>query len=789
LSLALRVLAWLVGLGALAGLFGAGGLYAYVHRIEAELPSVTELRGGYDPPQVTRVLARDGTTLAELFTERRTIVPVEEIPSHVKLAVLAAEDASFYEHEGLNYLGIARAFLVNLKSGRLRQGGSTITQQVVKNLLLDHQRTLRRKLKEALLARRLEQELAKDEILGLYLNHIYFGHGRYGVEEAFRYYFGHSVRAATISEAAIVAGLVAGPEIYSPRRDASKSMGRRDFVLGQMREKGFVKESAWSEALAEPLTLAATHESSNELAPEAVEVARRLLTELEPERSRRGGFTIHTTIDPRLQAVARKSVRANLEAYDARHRRRAPFRAPKLDRRGRPLGDAPPLFQGAPRFESHRVLVGEVVRVDDARGELVVRVGTVRGTLKIAEWSRYAPGVAKASEFAEPGARLRVSLLAAPTPPVAASASGNGAGNAESAQGAVVDDTVPLRLEEGPESALIALDLRSRDVLALVGSYEGLPGALDRALQAKRQPGSTFKPVVYGFGLESHRFTPASLVDVTPDVFEGKYAPTNYEGWTGVEPIRLREALANSVNLAAVRVLRDLGPTDVVSFAKSLGVTSTLQPDLSLALGSYEVHPAELADVYAVFASGGVSAPHRLVTRIVGPDGLEVKLPQARETRRAMSAEGAYLTTSMLTSVVDHGTAARAKVLGRPVAGKTGTTNDAKDTWFAGFSTDLVAVVWVGYDDGKPLGSETGGSAALPAWIDFMRGAHAGRPATEFPRPDGVVDVRIDKATGLLARDTDADALLEVFAAGTEPKEYPDAGAPPPVDAETTPVQ
>ncbi len=765
-----RIVGWFVALGVLAGVVGLGGLWVYVRGIEGELPSVTDLRSGYDPPQVTRVLARDGSTLAELFTERRTIVPVDEIPGHVKLAVLAAEDASFYEHEGLNYLGIARAFLVNLKSGRLRQGGSTITQQVVKNLLLDHQRTLRRKLKEALLARRLEQELGKEEILGLYLNHIYFGHGRYGVEEAFRFYFGHSVRHATIAEAAIVAGLVAGPEIYSPRRDPSRSMGRRDFVLGQMREKGFLKESAWSEALAEPLQLAPIHDPANELAPEAVEVARKLLVELEPERSRRGGFTVHTTIDPKLQELARKSVRTNLEAYDQRHRRRAPFRAPKLDRRGKVQGDAPPLFQGTPRFDLHRVLVGEVVRVDDARGELVVRVGTVRGVLKVSEWTRYAPLAKKASDFADPGARVRVSLLAAPVAPPAAAPGASAA--------AIVDDTVPLRLEEGPESALIALDVRSRDVLALVGSYEGLPGALDRALQAKRQPGSTFKPIVYGYGLMTNRFTPATLIDVTPEVFEGKYAPTNYEGWTGVEPLRLREALANSVNLASVRVLREVGPTEVVSFAKNLGITSTLQPDLSLALGSYEVHPSELADVYAVFASGGIAAPSRLVTRITGPDGIDVKLPTVRETKRAMSPEGAYLTTSVLTSVVDHGTAARAKSLGRPVAGKTGTTNDAKDTWFAGFSTDIVAVVWVGYDDGKALGSETGGSAALPAWIDFMRGAHAGKPPTDFPRPDGIVDARIDRATGLLALDTDATALAEVFAAGTEPHDYPDAGAP-----------
>ena len=773
MRLFLRVAAWLVATGLFASIVGAGSLYVYVQRIEAELPSVSDLRKGYDPPQVTRVLARDGSTLAELFTERRTIVPIDEIPGHVKLAVLAAEDASFYEHEGLNYLGIARAFLVNLRSGRLRQGGSTITQQVVKNLLLDHQRTLRRKLKEALLARRLEQELAKDEILGLYLNHIYFGHGRYGVEEAFRYYFGHSVRAASVAEAAIVAGLVAGPEIYSPRRDASRSMGRRDFVLGQMKEKGFLKEGAWSEALAEPLALGALHEASNELAPEAVEIARKLLTELEPERSRRGGFTIQTTIDPKLQALGRKSVRANLESYDQRHRRRAPFRAPRLDKRGRSTGDAPPLFQGTPRFELHRVLVGEVVRVDDAKGELVVRVGSLRGVLKVGEWSRYAPGVERASDFAEPGARLRVSLLSAPS--MASTNASTGV--------AVVDDTVPLRLEEGPESALLALDLRSRDVLALVGSYEGLPGSLDRALQSRRQPGSTFKPVVYGLGLETRRYTPATLVDVNPEVFEGKYAPSNYEGWTGLEPLRLREALANSVNLVAVRVLRDLGPAEVVSFARNLGVTSKLQPDLSLALGAYELHPAELADVYAVFASGGIAAPARLVTRIVGPDGVEVKLPAPRETKRVMSPEGAYLTTSLLTSVVDHGTAARAKVLGRPVAGKTGTTNDAKDAWFAGFSTEVVAVVWVGYDDGKPLGSETGGSAALPAWIDFMRAAHAGRPATDFPRPDGIVDLRIDKATGLLAPEGASDALAEVFAQGTEPKDFPDAGAAAGTDA------
>jgi penicillin-binding protein 1A len=744
-----------------------------VRRIEADLPSVADLKSHYTPSQVTRVLARDGTLLAELFTERRTVVSIHSLPAHVKLAVLAAEDASFYEHEGLNYFGIARAFLINLRSGKTKQGGSTITQQVVKNLLLDSERTYKRKLKEALLARKLEQELTKDEILELYLNHIYFGHGRYGIEEAARDNFAKPAKDVTIAEAALLAGLVAGPESFSPRKDLKKSLARRAFVLEQMKTKGFLNQAQYDAAMEEPVRLAPSVEARSELAPEAVEIAKRMLHDLEPERAKKGGFTITTTIDPRLQAAARKAVRDALAAYDKRHNLAGPLKGPlvaTVDKKGRTVPPPPPkepAYEGTPSFESHKVYVGVVVATDDVQGTIDVRVGTVLGSVKLADYERYNPGKLAPSAFAPVGAHLRVSLLA-PVPNVGAGAQAKGEPLAAATK-------VPLRMEAGPEAALVALDVRSRQVLALVGNYEALTGGLDRATQSRRQPGSTFKPIVYSYAIHSRHYTPATLVDPTPTTFAGNYKPSNYEGWTGTDLLRLRDALANSVNVVAVRVLDDLGPSNVVSWAQSLGIRSTLKPDLSLALGSYEVTPLELAGAYATFAAGGVYEEPRIVTRIVGPDGKDVELKPTPPSRRVLDEPEDYVLTSMLTSVVAYGTGAKAKALGRPVAGKTGTSNQSKDTWFSGYSTDVTATVWVGYDDGRPLGAgETGGVTAIPAWIDFMKAAHANKPPSAFPKPVGVSVVTIDKKTGKLPSSPDAETIEEVFLAGTEPTEPAD---------------
>ena len=801
-----RVLKWVKRLGIAAAVLLVSalvGAWLLIRHYEADLPSVAELERGYHPSQVTRVVARDGTLLAEIFTERRTVVSIDELPPHVKLAVLAAEDANFYNHEGLNYLGIARAFVINLRSGRTRQGGSTITQQVVKNILLDTQeRTYKRKMREALLARRLEQELCpacgtdeeghrrrKDKILELYLNHIYFGSGRYGIEEAARYSFGKPAKELTIAESAMLAGIPAGPEIYSPKRDLKRSLQRREFVLGQMHEKGFLNDAQYEAAKEEPVRLAPAHETDSELAPEAVAIAKKLLLELEPERGPRGGFTITTTIDPHLQAAARKSLRENVQAYDKRHALVAPFKSPSVAQapsKGKKAAVAPPppVFEGTPAFESHKVFTGVVVSADDVSGTVDVRVGTVVGSVKVADYKRYNPNNLPATQFAEVGARVRVSLLA-PVPNVVGERKDGGAVPSPLTK-------VPLRLELGPESATVVLDVRTRQVLALVGNYEGAAGGLDRATQSRRQPGSTFKPVLYSYAIHARRYTPATLVDVQPTVFAGNYKPANYEGWTGTDPLRLREVLANSVNVGAVHVLEDVGPANVVDWAKALGVTSTLKPDLSLALGSYEIHPIELVGAYATFAAGGMYEEPRIVTRIVGPDGKDVELKAGPPPRRVLDPAEAYVTTSLLQSVIDHGTGTKAKVLARPLAGKTCTSNDSKDTWFAGYSTEIASVVWVGYDDNKPLGSgETGASTALPAWIALMKAAHENKPRAEFPRPPGVVTVSIDPKSGKRAADgaDGADgALDEVFLEGTEPTEIAETkeDAGPTSDASST---
>lgn len=760
-----------------------------IRHYEEGLPSVAELERGYRPSQVTRVLARDGTTLAELFTERRTLVHIEDLPPHVTRAFLAAEDASFYEHEGINYLGIARAFLVNLRSRRTRQGGSTITQQVVKNILLDTQeRTYKRKMREALLARRLEQDLCpqcgtdragrdrrKEKILELYLNHIYLGHGRYGIEETARDTFGKSAAKLTIAEAAMLAGVPAAPESYNPKRDLTKALARRSFVLDQMHGKHFIDDVEYETAKNESVHLAATHEIDSELAPEAVQIARKLLLELEPERGPRGGFTISTTIDPALQAATRKALRDNLSAYDKRHGLFAPLKSPLVAQKGKtvkPAKDALP-FEGTPKFESHKILTGVVTAADDVAGTIDVRVGTLVGFVKLADYKRYNPKSLPPTEFAEIGARIRVSLLT-PVPNTPASNAADVEGNAT--VGPVAK--VPLRLELGPESAVVVLDVRSRQVLAIAGNYEAQNGGLDRATQSHRQPGSTFKPILYSYAIHSRRYTPATLVDVTPRAYAGGYKPSNYEGWTAPDPLRLREALANSVNVAAVNVMEDVGPANVVDWAKALGIDSPLKPDLSLALGSYEVRPIELVGAYATFASGGMYEEPRIVTRIVGPDGKDVELPPPPPPRRVLDPAEAFVITNMMESVIDHGTAQKAKTLGRHVAGKTGTSNESKDAWFSGFSPEIAAVVWVGYDDNKPLGSgEAGGVTALPAWIQIMDAAHKGKPRSEFSRPPYVSTVAIDPKTGKPKPEgSDGDSIDEVFLAGTEPTEPADLG-------------
>jgi penicillin-binding protein 1A len=743
----------LAAAGALAG-------FLVLERVASQLGDVRELRANYRPAQVTRIYGKDDALLAELFVERRSIVSIKDVAPQVKLAVLAAEDAGFYEHQGLNYLGMLRALVVNLKAGRTRQGASTITQQVVKNILLDPERTYSRKLKEVVLARKLEQELSKDEILELYLNHIYWGGGRYGIEEAARYYFGKSARDVTVAEAALLAGLPAGPEHFSPRTNLQGALTRRAFVLDQMEKKGFLDAARAAEARQEPVRLATPAEAQGALAPEVVEIARRTLKDIVGDGYARGGYKVYTTVDPHLQALARKAVRDNLVALDKRVHAVAPFKAPVPPKKGKaPAGDKP--FEGYPKAsDQHRTLIGVVTGAHDETGILDVKVGEVEGSVKLADYERYNPKQLPPSAFAEEGARLPVTFLS--PPPLEKSDK--------------PPPRTPMRLELGAEGALVAVDVRTRDVLALVGSYEGVAGGLDRATQTKRQPGSTFKPILYSLAIHDRKATAASLYDVTT---HPKGSP---EDAGATQPIRLRDAIAKSVNAVAQKVIVDVGPAKVVEWAHKMGITAKLGPDLSLALGAYEIAPLEMAGAYTTLASGGLYEAPRLITRIVGPDGKDLPLPARAAPLRVMDETEAYVTTSLLTSVVDRGTGAKAREVGRPVAGKTGTTNQAKDAWFIGYSTDVVCAVWTGYDDPRPMGGgrEAGATAALPAWVSFMKGAHDKKPIIDFARPPGIATVRIDPATGLRAYEGQTDSIDEIFLPGTEPADVavPDAGAP-----------
>ena len=773
-----RILVWLKRLGiavAVLALVLVGSVVLVIRHYEADLPSVAELKS-YQPPQVTRVLARDGTVLGEVFVERRTLVPIGEIPVRMKLSVLAAEDATFYEHAGLNYLGMLRALVKDLTL-RSKQGASTITQQVVKNVLLTPERTMARKVREAILARRIEAELSKDEILELYLNKIYFGHGRYGVEEASRYYFGKSIRDVSLGEAAMLAGISKGPHVYSPRDDFAKAKGRQGFVLDQMARKGFANGEQVAAARAETIALAPEPETRPELAPEVVDEVKRTLRTLVGPAADRGGYTVTTTLDPALQAAARAAVRHNVDEYEKRHRLLAPLAKSKHE---------PAPFEGTPPA-SRRALLGVVTGADDAAGTLAVRVGTLSGTVDVAEAARYNPKGLRPSELAEVGKVVRVVVPGHPEAPPA------GAPPPVPAPAPVQK----VHLELGPEGALVAIDVRTREVLALVGSYEAVRSGIDRT-QSHRQPGSTFKAFVYGYAMQLHskEWTAATVVETSPGALHG-YRPDNFDEGEGKTPKRLRDALALSVNTAAVWSLERLGPTNVAAFTHTLGIASKLGADLSLALGSYEVTPREMAGAYAALAAGGMYDEPVLIQKIVGPNGAEVPLPDRVKGRRVMDEAAAYLMTSLLTSVVQEGTGKRAKALGRPIAGKTGTSNQAKDGWFVGYSTDIACAVWTGYDDPTPMGAgEAGATLALPAFVEFMREAHKKRPPADFPVPAGLTRVMIDPATGLKAYPDQKDALEEIFLSGTEPTEVaaPDAGAPaadagaPAADAGTAPV-
>jgi penicillin-binding protein 1A len=762
-----RLVKWLLTLsllGAALGAAGIGGLFLWYGR-ESALP----LRNlaDYHPKQLTRVYSADNQLIGEIALERRTVVPYERIPKVLVNAVVAAEDAEFFHHQGLNYMGMLRAFIANLRHGGYKQGGSTITQQVVKTFLLSPERTLKRKVQEVILARRVEATLAKEEILYLYLNQIYYGHGRYGVEEASRFFFGKGVGSLTVGEAALIAGLPQSPERLSPLKHPEAAKERQRYVLEQMARRGYLKVEEADRIAREPIRVVRDASPALGIAPEAVDVVREELVQRYGEaKLAEMGLTVRTTIDARVQQAAREAVTRGLMNIDGRQGYRAAG--------GRVHGSlekaVAKLKKENGSLQKGHVVEGIVTAVDDAQQELVVALGEREGVVDLSQDGRYNPQKKAPSKRFASGDRIRVRIGEREDRPAP-----------RKGRGAAGDERLPLALELGPQAALVALDPHTRQVRAVVGGYDFHLGGFDRAIRARRQPGSSFKPLVYAAALAAGKITPATVINDAPDVF-GTWKPDNAEQEAYRGPVRVRQAIALSINTVAVKIINDVGVEPVRQLAKQLGIASPINDDPTIALGSAAVTPLELTNAFAAFADEGRAGTPSFIVSI----GQEAVTPPPAQP--VLSPEVAFLMTSLLRSVVEEGTGGAARKLKWYACGKTGTNYLRKpqpgirDAWFVGLTPDLVAGVWVGFDDNRRLGrGEQGSKAALPIWVDFMGQALKGKPARGFTPPPGLEVVRIDPRTGLLAAPGSAAYKDEYFVKGTAPTQAA------PAEGEATP--
>jgi len=728
--------------GVLSALLGGAAVATLFWHWSQGLPELFSA-DDYNPKQVTRIYDRHGNVLLELYDEKRTVVPLEEIPETMRYAMIAAEDAKFYEHKGLDYIGVLRAAYTNIRRGGFSQGASTITQQVVKNLLLTPEKELKRKVQEVLLARRLEEVLSKDEILWIYLNHVYFGHRNYGVEEAARFYFNKHANALDLNEAATLAGLVQSPERLSPRKHPEAALERRNYVLRQMRDAGFITEDVYRETLEAPIEVRDAERPTIGAARHFVEKVRRdLIDEYGKDYVYTAGLEVHTTVDLGIQAEAERALREGLHEYDARHGLYTTVDPPR---------DQEPVV----KLVEDRHYTARIVDVDDESEMVKVEVGPWTAPLSLEPEGRVVPSDKKPSEVFEPDAYVRVTVegLVSPT-------SGP-------------EEFVPVH---GPDGALVSLDPRTREVVAVVGGYDYGQSSFNRALQARRQTGSSFKPIVYAAALDAKVITPATIIDDAPKVFHipGKdepWSPRNFDSkFKG--PMSARRALAKSRNTVAVDVLERVGIDRAVDFAERIGIETEIVENFTMALGSSELTALESANAFATFAAGGMLDEPVFVTRIARRDG-EVLYEHEPEPKRVIGADVAFLITSMMRSVATEGTARRHLADWEHTAvGKTGTTNGPKDAWFIGYTPYYVTAVYVGYDQPKPLGRREGGSkTALPIWARFMKPVHESLEVREFEVPPGVIEARIAPESGLLAGPHTKRPRTEYFLPGTVPTE------------------
>lgn len=747
-----RILLIVLAVFFLLGGAGIGGGYYYFAR---DLPSIDVLRS-YEPSQATRVYSDDNRLIGQFFIEKRVFVPLVRLPEILPQAIIAVEDSRFYKHKGFSIEAMARAFIANLSSLRIRQGASTITQQLTRSLFLSPERTMTRKIKELLLAYRMEQLLSKEEILEFYLNQIYFGHGAYGIQVASRTYFGKDASELELPEAAMLAGLPKAPSVYSPFNNPEKAKVRQRVVLKRMVVEGYITGEEYKEAYAKNIYLQKPLRGKD-LAPHFVEQVRQyLVSTYGSDTVYRGGLNVYTTLNIEMQKSANQAVREGLRKLDKRQGYRGPHgrRSEQEEKTGRV----------ARHLGVGEIVDGEVTVLDT--NEVWVNVGIAEGKIPLEEMSWAF------RRFKGQNSEDEVRTLKNGKPSDILSVGDLVKVRVKQLSPGGIPKILSLEQEPEVEGAFIALDTHSGAIKAMVGGYDFKKSEFNRAVRAHRQPGSVFKPIIYATAVEMG-FSPSSMVVDSPIIYvdpetEKVWKPENYEG-RFYGPVRLRDALAYSRNLATVHLLQKIGVRNVIRFAHRVGIQSPLSPDLSLALGSSGVGLLELSSAISVFPNQGVRCEPVMITSITDSTGIVLESNVCQE-QRVISRETAYIVTNMLEDVVQRGTARRAKKLGRSLAGKTGTTNDYTDAWFIGYAPNLLAGVWVGYNDLRSLGNkEAGGAVALPIWINFMAETLPGLPERTFPIPEGIIYVKIDPKTGLLAPKGTKDTVVDIFVRGTEP--------------------
>jgi penicillin-binding protein 1A len=796
MRLLIRFFGFLFAAGTIVFLVGVAGVAGGIWYFSRDLPDYSQLQD-YEPPVMTRVHASDGALLGEYSKERRLYLPIQAVPKLVINAFLAAEDKNFYEHGGIDFTGMARAAVVyaqNFGSNRRPQGASTITQQVAKNFLLTNEVSFTRKIKEALLAMRIERAYSKDHILELYLNEIYLGLGAYGIAAASLVYFDKSVNELTVAEAAYLAAMPKAPGALHPVRNRDRAIERRNYVVDRLLENGWIKQADADKARKDPLVVASRGNGAHTFAGEyfAEEVRRDILERYGEKKLYGGGLSVRATLDPKLQVMARKAMVAGLVKFDEEQGYRGPVS--KLDISGdwgvkladiKSLSDISP-WQMAVVLETS----DQSARIGfqpgrDLGGGLSKERKTGIVTLDGVRWAKPASGAARGKT------PTNVAQLLAPGDVIYADP--------------LFKDGNPVegqyRLRQLPEisGAMVAMDPWTGRVLAMVGGFSFDQSQFNRATQAYRQPGSSFKPIVYSSAIDNG-YTPSTvLMDAPIEIDQGQGAgvwrPENFSVGKYQGPVTLRNALKHSLNTVTVRLAQDIGMPLISEYARRFGVYDELLPNyLSYALGTGETTVMRMVTAYSMIANGGRRVRPTLIDRIQDRYGHTIFKHDTRECRGCDAPGGwknqpepqladrreqvidvttAYQITSMMEGVVQGGTAIALREVGKPIAGKTGTTSDAKDLWFVGFSPDLVVGLYVGYDKPRSLGRNAqGGHTAAPIARDFLKMALADKPAVPFKVPPGIKLVRVDSKSGTRAGPGQtAGTILEAFKPGTSPSD------------------